>query len=141
MTNAEKAELASIVACTLHGLVVRRSATNPAQAVQWGLSKHAQVRDAIKGWLDKNEPDAAVITTVRQEGGQLRYLNGTVTTVEISLLDRIRTYLGEKSRRQNVIEEALALEPGSLDGVLTADNGFTVNEQGWVRVMQTAAAT
>lgn len=135
MKNEELAELAAIVSCVLHGFVHRRSASSVRVKARWGLKDYPQVKAAISEWLGERSG------TIDMGGVAAPGEAFMARSSESSLLMRVRDHLGNKARRQNVIEQEMGLEAGALDGVLTEANGFVVNAQGWVKVAEAVGAT
>lgn len=151
MTNGEKAEIVALVCCAMEGLVTGKSATSVRARAARCLGHFDEVRAAVGEFLDGRAEPAAVVSRVFPEqprnvvfqGGEVTYVESprvVVGSALASLKIRVREYLGDKSRRQNVIEKDLGLAAGALDGVLTAENGFEVNAQGWVRVLEKVGA-
>jgi len=125
MTNGEKAEIAALAACALHGLLVRRSASSARMKVKWGLKDIREVETEIREWLDGHTEHQPLKTHMTSRNLQ-----------PMGLVDMARATLAGRSRRQNVLESEMGLASGTLDGVLTAENGFETNAQGWVRVSE-----
>lgn len=140
MTNEERAELVSMAACVLLGMVVRRSASSARVQVRYGLRKLPEVRKAVLEWMGEEAGKAPLKThqTSRNVERGASLVEGA-RAVQAGYGDRAqmaRTALGGGAKRQNTLEAELGFEPGYLDGVLTEENGFTVNAQGWVRVAE-----